>query len=43
VLPQGRGRDKDQKWEKYYSPELKKLVRQKDWLLFELFPEFDKE
>jgi hypothetical protein len=43
VLPQGKGRGKDQKWEKYYSPELKKLVRQKDWLLFELFPEFDKE
>jgi hypothetical protein len=42
VLPQGKGRGKDQKWEKYYTPELKELVRKKDWLLFELFPEFDK-
>jgi len=42
VLPQGKGRGNDQKWEKYYTPELKELVRKKDWLLFELFPEFDK-
>ncbi|MBA4140808.1 MAG: hypothetical protein H0X70_09955, partial [Segetibacter sp.] len=41
VLPQGKGRTKDQKWEKYYTPELKELVREKDWLLFKLFPEFD--
>ncbi len=41
VLPQGKGRTKEQKWEKYYTPELKELVRQKDWFLFELFPEFN--
>lgn len=41
VLPQGRGRTTAQRWEGYYTPELKALVRQKDWLLFALFPEFD--
>lgn len=41
VLPQGKGRSKDQSWEKYYTPELKELVRTKDRFLFELFPEFD--
>lgn len=23
------------------TPELKRLVREKDWLIFEIFPEFD--
>jgi hypothetical protein len=41
VLPQGKGRGKDQHWEKYYTPELKELVRKKDWFLFQMFPEFD--
>lgn len=41
VLPQGKGRTKNQKWEKYYTPELMDLVRKKDWFLFDLFPEFD--
>jgi len=41
VLPQGKGRTKEQKWQKYYSPELHDLVRKKDWFLFKLFPEFD--
>lgn len=41
VLPLRRGRTSEQKWEKYYTPELKELVRKKDWFLFELFPEFD--
>jgi hypothetical protein len=40
VLPQGKGRNKNQKWEKYYTDELRELVRKKDWFLFELFPEF---
>lgn len=40
VLPQGKGRNREQ-WEKYYTPELKDLVRKKDRLLFDLFPEFD--
>lgn len=41
VLPQGKGRSEAQKWQSYYSPELKRLVRQKDRLLFAVFPEFD--
>lgn len=38
VLPGGKGRTKEQKWQKYYSPELIELILQKDRLLFELFP-----
>lgn len=41
VLPLGKGRTKEQKWEKYFSPELKAEIRQKDRILFEMFPEFD--
>lgn len=41
VLPGGKGRSKAQRWESYYTPELKALVRKKDWALFDLFPEFD--
>ena len=41
VLPLGKGRRRDQKWESYYTPQLKELVRKKDWFLFKLFPEFD--
>jgi hypothetical protein len=29
------------KWEKYYTPELKAFVREKEDLLFTLFPEYD--
>lgn len=41
VLPQGKGRTSQQKWQRYYTPELEALVRKKDWLLFALFPEFE--
>jgi hypothetical protein len=41
ILPMGRGRRNDQNWEKYYTPALKKFIREKDWVLFEMFPEFD--
>jgi hypothetical protein len=41
VLPMGRGRQEDQNWERYYTPGLKKRVREQDWMLFQLFPEFD--
>jgi len=41
VLPQGRGRKSDDAWEQYYTPALKAYVRNKERLLFELFPEFD--
>lgn len=41
ILPQGKGRSASQAWERYYTPELKELVRRKERFLFRLFPEFD--
>jgi len=41
ILPMGRGRRDDQKWERYYTPVLKDIIREKEWALFEMFPEFD--
>jgi hypothetical protein len=41
VLPRGRGRGAAQKWESYYTPELKAWVRSREELLFRLFPQFD--
>ncbi len=41
VLPGGKGRSQDQTWEKYYTPELKQFVRQKERFLFTHFPEWD--
>lgn len=41
IFPEGRGRNADQIWQKYYTPELKEYVRQKEDFLFTLFPEFD--
>ena len=40
-LPPGGQRRREYKWEKYYTPELKKYVRHKERILFSLFPEFD--
>lgn len=41
ILPPEGGRTPEQGWCSYYSPELKSLVRRKEHLLFEWFPEFD--
>ena len=41
VLPRGRGRGAAQKWQHYYTPELKGWVREREDFLFRLFPEFD--
>lgn len=41
ILPEGKGRSAEQKWEKYYTPELKQFVQEKERLLFKLFPEYD--
>lgn len=41
ILPMGRGRREDQPWEQYYTSDLKSIVRHRDRLLFERFPEFD--
>jgi hypothetical protein len=40
VMP-GKGRTPEQRWEAYYTPELKRIVRAQERALFELFPEFD--
>jgi hypothetical protein len=41
ILPEGKGRSKEQVWEQYYTPELKQMVRKKERLIFTMFPEFD--
>jgi hypothetical protein len=41
ILPGGKGRTSEQQWQKYYTPELKRQVREREHLLFTLFPEFD--
>jgi Sulfotransferase family len=41
VFPVLGGRTQDQPWQKYYTPELKHMVRTKEQLLFSLFPEMD--
>lgn len=43
VLPRKGGRREDQAWEKYYTPELKALVRRRERVMFEMFPEFGQE
>lgn len=40
IMPREGGRSENQKWQNYYSPELKKYVRERERLLFELFHEF---
>lgn len=37
----GRRRKQGERWESYYSPELKKKVRKRERMLFQMFPEFD--
>ncbi|MPZ18407.1 MAG: hypothetical protein GEV06_10910 [Luteitalea sp.] len=41
VFPPEGGRTPEQRWERYYTPELKAFVRQREGLLFALFPRFD--
>lgn len=41
VLPRGKGRAQAQKWERYYTPELRRYVRERERFIFEMFPEFD--
>lgn len=35
------GRREEQKWEKYYTTETKQIVREKERILFSIFPKFD--
>jgi hypothetical protein len=41
ILPGGKGRSSGQKWEGYYTPELKAQVRRRERFLFARFPEWD--
>ena len=41
IWPPEGGREADARWEPYYTPELKALVRRKEHWLFEWFPQFD--
>lgn len=41
ILPGGKGRQEQQRWPSYYTPELRQWVRRQEWLLFALFPDFD--
>ena len=41
IMPREGGRSSEQKWEKYYTPELKSYIRERESLLFALFPEFN--
>jgi hypothetical protein len=41
IHPPEGGRDDDRDWQSYYSPDLKRRIRTRERLLFELFPQFD--
>jgi hypothetical protein len=41
IFPKLGGRSEDQKWNEYYTPELKAWVRHRERMLFQMFPEFD--
>lgn len=42
VRPATSLRRDDQRWQDYYDPELKAFVRERERMLFELFPQFDR-
>lgn len=41
IYPKDGGRGEGHRWERYYTPDLKAFVRRREWMLFEMFPEFD--
>ena len=41
IYPDGRKRDPTRSWQEYYTPALKRLVREKERALFSIFPEYD--
>lgn len=41
IYPIEGGRGDDKPWTSYYTPELKRVVRRREQLLFAMFPEFD--
>ncbi len=43
IIPDGGSRDRSRSWESYYTPELKAWVRERERVLFALFPDFDRD
>jgi hypothetical protein len=41
IMPREGGRTANQHWERYYTPNLKSYVRERERVLFDLFPQFD--
>ncbi len=41
IFPVEGGRDLEDRWQDYYTPEIRSFVRTRERLLFELFPQFD--
>jgi hypothetical protein len=41
IFPKEGGRDLDDRWQDYYTPEIRDSIRTRERLLFELFPQFD--
>jgi hypothetical protein len=41
ILPDGSTRTENMDWQPYYNAESKRLVRERERVLFEMFPEFD--
>lgn len=41
IVPRGTTRDPERDWSGYYTPELKRVVREKEKLIFSIFPSFD--
>ena len=41
IYPYPPTRKPSQKWQDYYSPRFKHLVRRREWAIFALFPEYD--
>lgn len=41
INPIEGGRSKEKNWESYYTDELKEYVKNKEWLLFKLFQDYE--
>ena len=41
IFPKEGGRSREQVWEKYYTRKLKSIIRRKERLVFDIFPQFD--
>jgi hypothetical protein len=41
IYPKKGGRSENQAWESYYTPELKQYIKNREKLIFSIFPEYD--